>query len=481
MSGRPPSHQINLTFEGGNMSRRRIQRLATPVIAAAGMTLAISCLAQADAGRLGKELTPAGAEPGANKDGSIPAFGAADAAVAGWSPGKRRQDFFKYQGEKPLYSVDASNVDKYADKLSPGQVALVKATKGYRMDVYPSHRTCSMPDFVIENTRKNAGGAAKIGADGWSLQDAVVPGIPFPIPANGAQAIWNSKMKYVGVGLDMPTLYTALSPRRGASEWVTAQSTQTYYYPWGKKGSATLAQLPQIEYFTYFAYESPAALAGQALVFVNHSNAASETFYYFPGQRRVRRMPTYAYDAPQIGFENQYLIDEPRVFNGTMDRFDWKLVGKKEMLVGYNAFGIYDPSPKFDAVATADGIDPARRRYELHRVWVVEATVKQGVRHVSPKRTFYIDEDSWSLVAADDYDAQGKLWKLREAFVIPVYETGTCDNPAFVQYNLIEGRYVVDQAPIAAAKDFRWVVESKESKFREDFYTADNLRAISER
>lgn len=435
----------------------------------------------ADAGRLGGELTGVGAERAASKDGIIPAYGAPDAHLPGWTPGKKREDFFKYKSDKPLFSIDATNVDKHADKLSPGQVALIKQTKGYRMDVYPTRRTCGNPDFVLENTRKNAAGAAKLGEDGWSLKDAVVPGVPFPMPANGAQAMWNTKLKYAGVGIDMPKVLVALSPRKGASEWVRASTTQIYYYPWGRKGSTALSQLPPIEYHTYFAYEAPTALAGQALVYAAYTDKASETFYYFPGQRRVRRMPTYSYDAPQVGFENQYTVDEPRVFNGTMDRFEWKLVGKKEMFIGYNAFGMYDPDAGFDAVAKSDFIEPAQRRYELHRVWVVEATVKSGVRHVAPKRTFYIDEDSWSLVAADDYDAQGKLWKLREAFVIPVQETGSCDNPAFVQYNLLEGRYLFDQGPLATGKDLRWVVEANEPKFRDAYYTADNLRAISER
>jgi hypothetical protein len=434
----------------------------------------------ADASRLGADLTASGAEKAASKDGSIPAFVAGDPAEAGWSAGKKRQDFFRFKGDKPLFSIDASNVDKYADKLSAGQVALIKQTKDYRMDVYPTRRTCNIPDFVQENTRKNIG-TAKLGDDGWSLKEAVVPGVPFPMPANGAEAMWNYKMKYAGVGFEWPLNYVSLSPRKGATEWIQAGATESYYFPWGKKGSALLSSLPPVEYYTYFAYESPAALAGQALVYVLYTDKPSEAFYYFPGQRRVRRMPTYAYDAPQVGFENQYTVDEPRVFNGTMDRFDWKLVGKKELYVGYNAFGMYDPAAKFDAVAKPDALDAASRRYELHRVWVVEATVKAGVRHSAPKRTFYLDEDSWSAVVADDYDAQGKLWKVRESFVIPVYETGSCDNPAFVQYNLPEGRYLFDQTPLAAGKDIRWVVESKEPKFKDGFYTSENLRAISER
>jgi hypothetical protein len=440
----------------------------------------VDAATDADAAKLGKELTPVGAEKGGNKDGSIPAWQGTEGPTAGWAYGKSRAEHWKHNAEKPVYTIDASNVDKYADKLSPGQVQLIKQTKGYRMNVYPTHRTCGNPDFVVENTRKNVT-AAKLASDGWSLKEASVPGIPFPLPKTGTEVMWNVKMKYAGIGFEWPTLYTSLSPRRGGSEWIDAGSTQTYYFPWGKKGSAQLSQLPPVEYFTYFAYQSPTALAGQALAITNYLDKTNEVFYYFPGQRRVRRMPTYAYDAPQIGFENQYTMDEPRMFNGTIERFDWKLVGKKELIVGYNSFGMYDPNVKLHDVAKTDGVSSANRRYELHRVWVVEASAKQGVRHIAPKRTFYMDEDSWAIVLGEDYDAQGKLWKVREGFVIPVFETGSCDNPAFVQYNLVDNRYLVDQSSLGAGKDMRWFVESADAKFKESFYNSDNLRAISER
>jgi len=241
--------------------------------------------------------------------------------------------------------------------------------------------------------------------------------------------------------------------------------------------------LPGVEYYTYFAYSSPTALAGQALAIANFLNQpGSETFYYFPGQRRVRRMPAYAYDSPQIGFENQYTLDEPFVFNGTMDRFDWKLVGKKEIYVPYGSFGAVNFKGKFEDIATPDFIAQNARRYELHRVLVVEATVKAGVRHLAPKRTFYVDEDSWNLVLADDYDAQNKLWKHREGYVIPVYETGSCDMAGFAQYNLAEGRYVFDESAAGTGKDISWETDGKNNpRYKASFYSADNLRSISDR
>lgn len=456
-----------------------MKRPALPLIALVLATLAAP--AAADATRLGADLTPAGGERAASKDGAIPAWPGNQPQHAGWSPGALRGDHWVHKGDKPLFSIDASNADQHASRLSPGQLAMLKQVKGYRMDVYPTRRSCGVPDFVADNTKKNVG-FAKIGADGWSLAEAWVPGYPFPLPANGTEAMWNAKMRYRGVGIDYKNTVTSVSPRKGGSEWIRAGQEFTAFMPWGAKGSTKLSTLPQVEYYAYFAYNSPTALAGQALAIAFYLNQpGSETFYYFPGQRRVRRMPSYSYDSPQIGMENQYTLDEPFVFNGTIDRFDWKLVGKKEMYVPYNAFGAYDFKGKWEDIAKADGIAPTHRRYELHRVWVVEATVKAGMRHTAPKRTFHLDEDSWNMLVADDYDAQGRVAKVREGFLIPVYETGSCDVSAFVQHNLTEGRYLFDMHAAGTGTDVRWVVEGSGARFSPGFYTADNLRAISDR
>ena len=149
----------------------------------------------------------------------------------------------------------------------------------------------------------------------------------------------------------------------------------------------------------------------------------------------------------------------------------------------YNAFGAYDTAAKVEAFAGNDSIAPQARRYELHRVWVVEANVRQGMRHQAPKRMFYIDEDSWNPLLAVDYDKQGQIWKVREGFSIPVYETGTCDVQAQVQYNLVDGRYLFDMTSVGAGKnDIRWLTDEGSSpRLKRDFYTSDNLRAISER
>lgn len=451
-------------------------------LAAALLVLGLSAACAADdAARLGADLTPLGGEKAGNKDGTIPAWTGTEAPQSGWAEGKVRGEFWKHKGEKPLFAINAADAAKYADKLTPGQAALFKELKGYRMDVYPSHRTCGAPDFVYENTKKNVT-AGQLAPSGWSVKDAYVPGVPFPFPKNGAEVMLNAKFRYRGLAAWWRPVITAASPRPGSNDWIDASDEVFLYWPWAKKGSTLLSKIEPVEQYTYFTYTQPAALAGQSITVTQPTNEpGNTTFYYFPGQRRVRRMPAYSYDSPQIGFENQYTMDEPMMFMGTMDRFDWKLVGKKEIYVPYDVFGAYNAKGKFHDFAQRNFINPDDQRYELHRVWVVEATVKAGMRHSAPKRMFYIDEDSWNMLVAEDYDAQGKLWKVRQGFPIPVYETHSCDVEGFVQYNLASGRYVVDMHDYGVGTELKYFTEPDGPRFHADFYTAQNLQAISER
>ncbi len=427
------------------------------------------------------DLTVSGAEKAGSSDGRIPAYSGAQATPSGWSAGKLRSDYSPYKSERPLFSITAENVDKYAANLTPGQVAMFKQIKSYQMDVYPSHRDCGYPGWVQDNIKKNAG-SAQLNASGDHIKNAVLPGLPFPAAKTGQEAIWNYLSRYRGVGVQWQKLNTMVSPRPGSAEWIRVVAHQTAYFPWGKKGANQLTADDPL-YSIYFAYETPAALAGQGLVDTFFfANSDSSAFYYFPGQRRVRRMPSYNYDAPQIGFENQYVVDEPWLFNGDIDRFNWKIIGKKEIYVPYNNFAMYDFKKSVDDVFKPDQVSASARRYELHRVYEVEATLKPNMRHISQKKVLYLDEDTYLALLGEDYDAQGKLWKTKEGYPIPVWELGgTCDVEPFAQYNLATNRYVTDQSVIGTGQDVQYFESSDSPAFHSNYYTAENLRSISER
>jgi len=435
----------------------------------------------ADVARLGQDLTAVGADPAANKDGTIPAFSGMDKPLPGWSFGKVREEYSKLKTEKPLFVIDASNVDKYADRLTPGQIQMLRQVKGYTMPVYETHRNCGVPDFVAKNTKAGAlkSGIAK---DGWSLESATLPGVPFPVPQSGIEVMWNWLARYQGVGVEYQDVYTDISPRAGSTSTLVTRLVIRSYFPWAQTGQHSPQDSQGLLSGFYYLYNEPAALAGQGTMQRYYFNRDSESWYYFTGQRRVRRLPLYAYDAPVIGNENQYPADTTYVFFGNPDRFDWKVVGKKEVYIPYNNFAIQNFSRKMEDAMGATSVASSVRRYELHRVWEIEGTVKAGMRHSAPKKTLYLDEDSWIVATGDDFDVQGKIWKAKENYITPEWDLGACFTSGSTYNDLTSGRYVLDNVVMGTGKDIKFYLPgTTDTKFKDSYYTGENLGAISDR
>jgi hypothetical protein len=161
-------------------------------------------------------------------------------------------------------------------------------------------------------------------------------------------------------------------------------------------------------------FEEPARQKGQMTIVheaLDQVKNERKAWVYIPGARRVRRAPTVGYDTPD-GPGGLVTVDDSLGFNGALDRFTWNLVGKKEVYIPYHAYKFDDPKVKYDTLLQKGHANPEYMRYELHRVWIVEADLKDGQRHVYKKRRFYIDEDSWQIVLLESYDGRGELWRV---------------------------------------------------------------------
>lgn len=446
---------------------------------------ALAAVTPQEAEKLGQELTPVGAEKAGNAEGTISPWEGNDTPRAGWEWGKNRFDFWKYKDDKPLFSIDASNVDKYKDHLTDAQITALKGIKDYRMDVYPTRRTCAVTPTLAERSKANAL-EGKIGADGWSLEHARTAGVPFPIPKAGVEVMYNAKERPQSIGTTWNDGTSVISPRPGTDDFTWYQWLQYFYWPTQKAERPSMEADGEIDAYGFYMFSKPAGLAGQGLIYSVPIAKDPEQYYYFPGQRRVRRLPTYVFDTPFIGYENQYMIDEQLMQWSTLDRFEYKLVGKKEVYVPVNAFKMFEYKANPSNIFGKSFINPAYRRYELRRVWVVDAQLKQGFRHLAPHRTYYVDEDSWNIVTSVDFDAQGKVWKLLEGFQIPAWEIGgVCVHAPTHMWDLQGGRYVVDWMSIGGGKDIKWIKEgdpeAKSVWMKPDFYTPETLRALAER
>jgi hypothetical protein len=371
--------------------------------------------AAGDANRLKGDLTPLGAEKAGNKDGSIPAWsGGYTTPIPGDKPGGRRGDPFK--DEKPLFSITGKNVDQYADKLSDGQKAMLKKYPDYRIDVYKTHRTAAAPQWVYDNTAKNVT-RAKLNGD---LVDGAYGGTPFPIPQNGEEVMWNHMLRWRGTSLQFQVNQYQITTdgRAVLTTDGVADQQMAYYLP---DGSPEQFAKSPIYWQIRLLNQGPPIRAGEAITGgTNIDGAKDNAWVYLAGQRRTRKLPNPCCDTPTPATAGVMSFDEIEVWTGRLDRFDWKLVGKQEMYVPYNGNRLMQPKKDSD-VLSRSGLNPDYVRWELHRVWVVEAALRAGQRHQAAKSRYYCDEDTWNCLLGDRWDSKGQLWKTlwAQTFVAP--------------------------------------------------------------
>lgn len=389
--------------------------------------------------KLGKSLTPVGAERAGNAAGTIPPWeGGITSPPPGYTPGGHYVDPFA--DDEILFTITAANLDEYADKLTPGQKAIFKTyPDSYEMHVYPTRRSASYPQRIYDKTIENAA-TARLTAGGNGVTGAI-NGYPFPIPQNGHQAIWNHLLRYRADSASR-TIGQAAPTRGGDYTLVTFHDE--FYMQYSMKGM-TEAELNNRILFFKQEVIAPARLAGGILLVAETMDQVKEhrnAWLYNPGQRRVRRAPNVAYDNPGTAADAMRTSDQFDMYNGAPDRYDWKLIGKKEIYIPYNAYKLQDPKVKFEQILTPLHINQDLVRYELHRVWVVDATLKEGERHLYKRRTFYLDEDSWQIAAVDNYDNRDQLWRVSEAHIMNYYNVPSVWTSLEVHVDLQAGRYL---------------------------------------
>ncbi len=419
-----------------------------------------------EAAQLGQDLTPLGGEKAGNADGSIPAWtggikSAAEAGFPSYHPGEHHPD--PYATDKPLFTITPANAAQYATKLTEGHKALFKTYADYKMIVYPTHRSAAAPESVYEGTKRLATTATLV-PDGNGITGGV-GGTPFPIPKSGLEVFWNHLTRYRGIAAALQIGQVPVEP---GGNYTMVNLKEEFFFQYYVPGM-TEAGLDNI--IVYFTQETtaPARLAGEVLLVqetLNQSKDSRRAWIYNPGQRRVRRAPNVAFDNPGTNSDNQRTDDQFDMYNGSPQRYDWKLVGKKEIYVPYNAYQLQSEKIKYSELLQKNHIKQDYARYELHRVWIVDATLKPGVSHIYSRRTLYVDEDSWQILAVDCYDSRGKLWRVQEGHAINYYELPTLWTDLEVVMDLTNGRYLALGLQNEQPKSYDFTIKRTASDFQ---------------
>ena len=411
-----------------------------------------------EAAELGGELTFIGAETAANKSGTIPIYQGGLKADTNANP---LTDIFA--NEMPLFTITSANVAQYKDKLSDGQLALFeKYPDTYKMPVYKTHRTAAYPQAIYNKAKRNATTAELVdGGNGMINFDET---IPFAIPQNGIEVIWNHVSRYRGGSVQRNS---ARIPVQRNGEYMAIKVRSQLTGPHYLKDAYSAKKDDNVLFYYTQAIKSPARLTGNVLLVhetIDQVNQPRMAWSYNAGQRRVRRAPQVAYDAPGRASGGLSTSDQVDMFNGAPDRYNWKLMGKKEIYIPYNSYKLADPKLKYQDIVGTGHINQDYTRYELHRVWKVEATLKEDSRHVYGKRTFYIDEDSWQIAIADHYDNRGQLWRASEGHALQFVNANTPWYVSTTNYDLFSGRYLV-QLNNEERDPFKFGVQVKRKDF----------------
>lgn len=415
----------------------------TRAAAALGLSIlasvAIAKTTPEQAARLGgPELTPIGAERPGNADGSIPPWtGGIQEFPAGYTVGERLVDPFA--DDKPLFTITAGNVEQYKDKLSPGQLAMFRRyPETYKMPVFPTRRSSLLPDSEYELVKK------------WATETDLVPGgngilnfhaaVPFPIPNNGLEIIWNHITRYrTGQGLSRRYIQVPVQANGSFAPVLFEEEVMFAHRVAGNPDPNRLMVFLQ-------RILAPARLEGDVLLVhenIDQIKGPRSAWIYNAGQRRVRRAPNIAYDGPGTASDGLRTADDLDLYNGAPDRYDWELVGKQELYIPYNAYSLTRGDLKYADIIHTGHMNPEYLRYEKHRVWVVQASLKDGSRHIYAKRTFYVDEDTWQIAVVDHYDGRGELWKMKEGHHMVHYQVSVPWIAVEALHDLNSGRYLI--------------------------------------
>jgi len=348
-----------------------------------GASSAYAGVTAAEAAKLGTSLTPVGAEAAGNKDGSIPAFQGRKfydgkdpelltitrAKLEDYrknKPDELEARFKKAAGadfQTPLFEITKANMAQYAAKLTDGHKALLNKYPTYKMKVYKSVRSGFFPVEIEAATKANATSATLTGTD--DVKGATL-GFPFPIPKTGAEVIWNHKLKYRGSSVKRYNNQAIVKPDGSISITKLVEDVKFKY--------ANLKEQPwDGKIYTMYMSESvaPASKAGQIVLAQETSDLSTggrTAYIYSPGTARVTRAPDVGYDNPALNTDNEQYNDQIDVFNGALDRYNWKLLGKKEMYIPYNSLQINSPKLKYKDILKPFHVNPEYSRYELHRV-----------------------------------------------------------------------------------------------------------------
>lgn len=417
-----------------------------------------------EAATLRSTLTPLGGERAGNAAGTIPEWrGGLTAPPSCHVGGARYCDPFA--NDKPYATITADKIEEWRERLSAGQIEmLLRHRDSYRIHLYPTRRSFANPAAVYEAALRNAQSAV-MAPTGLSVRDASVA-VPFPLTQGGTEAIWNHRLRYRGTGFRR-WFSQASVIRSGEINLVRLREDADFPYARGAAGKDGIAQQ-----WLHVVLQPERLQRNVTLMqdFLDMERSPPRAWRRLLGQRATRPARGFGFDSPAMLADDLRFDDQHDMYFGSPERYTWRIVGRREMVVPYNSYRLHSGRKSLREIIQPAHLNPQLTRHELHRVVVVEATLKPKTIHRHRRRTFYLDQDSWQVLLVDLYDSDEQVWRWQEAHTIMAYDKALLMPAVETVYDMQTGRYLVQGIDEGDP-------ERIEMSFDEDHFSPGNVRA----
>ena len=372
-----------------------------------------------------------------------------------------------FLNDEIIFTIDGNNYQSYAAEiLTPGQIEMFKTyPDSFKMNIYPSRRSCAVPPEVINLTVGNA----ELIDEGEGLI-GVVGSIPFPKPTEALHHVWNHILRYRGVDIYGSSPFYIINADGSSTYGAGEAIAKNYWNPFVRNDKGLQGMIMS-------KVTHPPRLADASVLVIESLNALKtprRAWAYNPGTRRVRRAPDIAYDYKPSANQGLTTTDQFDGFNGAKDRYEWTFIGTQKRLMPYNAYKFHET--KIEDILTPYHVNQDYLRYELVTVNVVQADLKPDKRHILPHRTMYFDLDSHNMLVEETFDGKKEIMAYREFPIINFYDQPMCLSVHSATYDFASRRYQLSNVRSIDIPKIQWRLSEPHE---EKIFTPEGLKRFA--
>ena len=373
-----------------------------------------------------------------------------------------------FSSDQILLTINVNNYNEYKDTvLTPGQIKMFETYPDtFKINIYPSQRSCAVPPEVLELTDKNA----SLIDDGEGV-DGIVGSIPFPNPTEALHHVWNHILRYRGVEIYGASPFYIINPDGTRTFGAGEAVAKNFWNPFVRDEKKGLQGMLMTK------VTHPPRLADASTLVIESLNAFKtprRAWVYNPGTRRVRRAPDITYDYKPSAAQGLTTVDQVDGFNGAKDRYNWSDLGTQLRLMPYNAYKFHE-TPIEDTL-TPYHVDQDYLRYELVSVNVVKAQLKDDKRHIIPQRIMYFDTDSHNMLIEETFDDNNSIMAYREFPIINFYDQPMCLSIHSATYDFATRRYQLQSVRSIDIPKVQWRLNEPHD---ERMFTPEGLKRFA--